>query len=424
MPLGSSRLGKLFYTVSGEQKQYSKLLRNKKCLFTSMRRNLSMNIALGMMLFAWVLGLSTTVLGTWYALKRLSSTPPHLDAPFALYPVSILKPLKGDEGGLLRENLEGFFSLDYPEFEMIFSVASFADPARRVVESLMKKYPKQPARLIVGAVDVGPNPKVNNLVKSYDSAKYDLVLISDSNVRVKPTYLKRVVAHLDSDVGVVTAVVAGRGAKSLGGYLEAIYLNTFYARFMLIADACKTPCVVGKSMLMSRTNANRFGGIRMLGQYLAEDYMAGIAMQKLGLRSVIMSDSIHQEIGEYSVSDFWKRHTRWGRLRKSQAPLPFFFEPFFGAIINGVIGAVAMRALFHIPMAPFLVLHLCAWMVCDLMQVRKLGASLKVPVPLAWFLREVIAIPLWIHVASGNSVQWRGRTLRLQSGGLLEEARS
>jgi cellulose synthase/poly-beta-1,6-N-acetylglucosamine synthase-like glycosyltransferase len=379
-----------------------------------------MIIVHGMMFFVWALGLSATILGTWHALLRLHRTPPHLDAPFALYPVSVLKPLKGNEGGHLKENLESFFKIDYPEFELIFSVASFSDSARPVVEALMEKYPHISARLMIGAVEVGPNPKVNNLVRSYESAKSDLLLISDSNVRVEPGYIRRVVAHLESGVGIVTAVVAGRNPIGMGAHLEAMYLNTFYARYMLMAEGLKMPCVVGKSMLMSRAHANRFGGIRMLGQYLAEDYMAGIAMQKLGLRSVIMSDPIHQEIGEYSVKDFWKRHTRWGRLRKSQAPVPFFFEPLFGAIINGIIGASVMNTVFNIPMHDFLIAHLLIWAFCDLLQVKRLGSALSVPVAFTWFLREIIAVPMWIHVASGNSVQWRGRTLHLKPGGLLE----
>jgi cellulose synthase/poly-beta-1,6-N-acetylglucosamine synthase-like glycosyltransferase len=379
-----------------------------------------MIIVHGMMFFVWALGLSATILGTWHALKRLHRTPPHLDAPFALYPVSVLKPLKGDESGHLKENLEGFFKLDYPEFELIFSVGSFADPARSVVEALMEKYPHVSSRLIIGATDVGPNPKVNNLVRSYETAKYDLLLISDSNVRVPSNYIRHVVAHLDSSVGIVTAVVAGKNPNSMGAHLEAMYLNTFYARYMLMAEGFKMPCVVGKSMLLSRTHANRFGGIRMLGKYLAEDYMAGIAMQKLGLKSVIMSDPIHQEIGTYSVKDFWKRHTRWGRLRKSQAPVPFFFEPLFGAIVNGIIGASVMNTVLHIPMAFFLIAHLSIWAFCDLMQVKRLGSQLSVPMAIAWFLREIVSVPMWIHVASGNSVQWRGRTLHLKPGGLLE----
>jgi ceramide glucosyltransferase len=378
-----------------------------------------MSIVLGMMLFVWALALTVTVLGTWYALKHLSSTPPHLDAPFSLYPVSILKPLKGDERGQLKENLEGFFKLDYPKFELIFSVAQYTDPARRVVETLMTQYPKVRARLIIGAVDVGPNPKVNNLVKSYESAKYDHLLISDSNVRVSSQYLKRVVAHLDNGVGIITAVVSGRNPKGFGGYLEAMYLNTFYARFMLICQAMKQPCVVGKSMMLSRKAANRFGGIRTLGQFLAEDYMAGIAMEKLGLRSVIMADPIHQEIGEYSVKDFWNRHVRWGRLRKAQALVPFLVEPLFGALISGMLGALVMNTWFHLPMAAVLLFHLLIWGFSDLLLVRKMGSTLKVPVALAWFARELCALPLWLHVASGNTVLWRGRTLQLQAGGMI-----
>jgi ceramide glucosyltransferase len=372
-----------------------------------------------MMFFVWALALTVTVLGTWYAVRHLSATPPHLDAPFSLYPVSILKPLKGDERGLLRENLEGFFKLDYPCYELLFSIAQTSDPARRIVEDLMARYPKVRARLIIGAVDVGPNPKVNNLVKSYESAKFDHLLISDSNVRVSPQYLKRVVAHLDNGVGVITAVVAGRNPKSFGGYLEAMYLNTFYARFMLIMQGLKQPCVVGKSMMISRKAANRFGGIRTLGQFLAEDYMAGIAMEKLGLRSVVMSDPIHQEIGKYSVRDFWNRHLRWGRLRKAQALVPFLIEPLFGALISGVLGAIALNSWFHLPMAEVLVFHLSIWSLCDLTLVRKMGSSLRVPVALAWFARELCAFPLWLHVASGNTVLWRGRTLQLQAGGMI-----
>ena len=147
--------------------------------------------------------------------------------------------------------------------------------------------------------------------------------------------------------------------------------------------------------------------------------MAGIAMEKLGLRSVIMSDPIHQEIGEYSVRDFWNRHLRWGRLRKAQALVPFVIEPLFGALISGVLGAIALSSWFHLPMAAVLLFHLLTWALCDLILVRKMGSSLKVPVALAWFARELCAFPLWHHIASGNTVQWRGRSLQLQPGGMI-----
>src|SRR5689334_3092422 len=128
--------------------------------------------------------------GTWIALRKIATPPPHLDAPFGLFPISILKPLKGADAGL-EENLESFFHLDYPDYEILFSVEDTRDPAYAVVQRLLTKYPKTKASIIVAQIDVGPNPKINNLVFTYGRANHDWILISDSNIRVTPDYLKR-----------------------------------------------------------------------------------------------------------------------------------------------------------------------------------------------------------------------------------------
>ena len=176
---------------------------------------------------------------------------------------------------------------------------------------------------------------------------HDWVLISDSNVRVNPDYLKRLVAHLSPGVGMVTAVIAGQDASGVGGNLEATYLNTFYARGMNIAAGFGRVCVVGKSMLFQRSTAKRFGGMRTLGCYLAEDYMAGEAMRRLGLQVVIACDPVEQVIGEYSFDSFWKRHLRWGRIRKRHGMSAFALEPLTGAFVSGVLGAVSMHAAWE-----------------------------------------------------------------------------
>src|SRR3989344_3043795 len=156
-----------------------------------------------------LLALGLTICGTLLTLRRFRTPPPHLRRDFARYPVTILKPLKGVDPAL-EANLESFFLLDYPEYEIFFSVADPNDPALKVVRRVLRRHPDVKARVLVGAVELGLNPKVNNMVLSYDRASHDLILISDSNVRVKPDYLTRVVAHMDRDVGIVTAVVAGR----------------------------------------------------------------------------------------------------------------------------------------------------------------------------------------------------------------------
>jgi len=371
------------------------------------------------LLCIWSFGLSLVLFGTYRALRHLNQAPPHMDAPFGLYPVSVLKPVKGNEP-LLKESLETFFHLDYPTYEIIFSVAHANDPARFVIERLCREYPGVPARLLIGEVKIGINPKVNNMVQSYKAARYDWILISDSNIRVKPDYLKRLVGHLDSGVGVLTAIVAGREARQLGGLLESTFLNTFYARWMILTSLFGRPCVVGKSMLFRKSTAERFGGLQTLAKYLAEDYMTGEAMQLLGYRVVVMHDVVEQPIGEYSFNSFWARHLRWGRIRKMHAPVAFVFEPWFNSLLSGVLGAISLNHFFGID--PYLLFstHMLIWFVCDFLLLQRLEPEWGFRHLVAWLVRESLSFPQWIHTLCGNTIQWRGSQLRLKRGGLVE----
>ena len=330
-----------------------------------------------------------------------------------------MKPLKGADEGL-AQNLSTFFTLNYPDYELIFSVAERDDPAVVIVEQLMEAYPGTRAKLIIGHVEAGPNPKVNNLIRSYEEAQYDWILISDSNVRVRRDYLKRTMGQVETGVGLVTSIVSGHAPEGLGGHLEAVYLNTFYARGMNLADALGHACVVGKSMLLRRSVADRFGGMRNLARYLAEDYMAGRAVESLGMRVVIAADPIPQHIGKYSLASFWARHVRWGRIRKAQAPVTFLFEPLLTSLVSGVFGAIACSSSFGCSFLTFLSAHLVVWWFCDALLMGKMSRALNLNFPVIWLARELSAFPLWVHIASGNTVSWRGRTLKIEAGGLLE----
>lgn len=376
--------------------------------------------------FIWGFSAVLELVGTWASLKHFKTTPPRLKElsegkPFPLFPISVLKPLRGIENGI-DTNIETFFRLDYPEFELLFSVADPADPACDVIRALMLKYPNVSAQLIVGHVEVGPNPKVNNMITSYENAKHDWVLISDSNVRVAPDYLKVLAAHVEPGVGMVTAFVGGRNPEGIGGHLEAVFLNTFYARWTCLLELLDRPPVVGKSMLFQRSVAKRFGGIRALARYLAEDFMAGEAMRLLNLRVVLARDPIDQHIGKISFDAFWSRHVRWGRIRKMQAPAVFLLEPLFGSIASGLLGAWAFSNCLNVAPSVFLFLHLAVWSVCDLAIMKNVEPRLSMQTPVAWFLREFLAFPLWLHIASGNTINWRGNRLKIQRGGTLRTA--
>jgi ceramide glucosyltransferase len=363
----------------------------------------------------WTLTLFFVLAGTWLAWRKIERAS-RKSPEERFQGISVLKPLKGVDPGL-EKNLESFFQIRYPLFELIFSVADANDPAATHVRHLQAKYPFVRSRLLVGAEAVGLNPKVNNLTRSYREAVFDLLLISDSNIRVAPDYLQKKLSPMREDVGVVTATVAGIEPSGFGGWLETIYLNTFYARGMSLAFASGNPCVIGKSMLFRRSVAERFGGIRALGGYLAEDYALGEEMRMLGLKVVLMDDAISQYVGKYSLRSFWDRHVRWGRIRKAHAPWAFLAEPLFTPIISSGVAAAALSKWLAFPQA--LLLNLFIWMTCDLFLMRKFSGRRYLWAPLAWITRELLSLPLWLTIAAGNSVQWRGSTLFLAYGGKI-----
>ena len=327
-------------------------------------------------------------------------------------PISILKPLKGiDEG--LRENLETFFHLDYPTFELRFCVASANDPAIPLIEEMIARYPHVNALLTVGASNIGSNPKVNNIFRSYKQARYDWILINDSNTRVLPDYLRVLAARFGEGVAMQSSIVFGSSPQGLGGELEATFLNTYYARNIMGLAAIGHPCVMGKAMMFRRSLVEQIGGLASFGKYIAEDYMAGHILHSKGFKVQICHNTIEQYIGKHSFQAFWARHVRWSRLRKVQAIGPYLVEPFISAVGSAIIGAIAMHARWGISPALFITLHMAFWFVCDVMMMQSMGQAFNARTPLVWMIRELTNIPLWIATMSGNTIEWRGQKIKL-----------
>lgn len=365
-----------------------------------------------------IFAVGVAIFGTYLALKKFGDKK-RSRKDYSKFPVTILKPLKGTDEGL-EANLESFFEIDYPNFELIFSIADYYDPAHEVVKKLCKKYQNINAKIIVGIVNVGTNPKINNLISAEGQASNDLILISDSNIRVGPEYLYRVVDEYGPNVGIVTGVVAGTHPSGMGGQLDALFLNTFYARGMNLANWSNKPCVIGKSMFYSKKTAKRFGGLKVLGNYLHEDQMAGEAMAKLGLKIVLMSEKVPQYIGYTSLKSFWDRHIRWGRIRKNHTPVFFLLELLQNSVFAGLVGALGAY-LLGIPFMTFFGTYLLLWMCADILLYLALN-DFRLPVlfPIHWMIRESLTIPMHIQVLWGNHVHWRGQKLTLEVGGLVQ----
>lgn len=327
--------------------------------------------------------------------------------------ITVVKPLKGMDPGL-RENLKSFFMLDYPQFELLFCVSDAQEPASLLVKKLQLEFPHVKSRLLVGEVPIGKNPKVNNMVRAFKVAQFDRTVISDSNVRCEPHYLQKMVSYLDADVGMVTSTIRGICPEGFWAQVEGANLNTYLARGMVLASRFGKACVMGKSMLFRRSTLQRFGGLSVLGKYLAEDYMAGQAIQKLGLKVVLASEPVSQILGSYDLDKYWQRHLRWGRIRKMQELLAFLLEPFLFAPVASLLaflwGGPVMAA------ATFLF-----WWFCDFGVARSLGVPFRVLEPLGWGMYQILALPIWWIALLGSTCIWRGQRLEIQPGGLFAE---
>jgi ceramide glucosyltransferase len=367
----------------------------------------------------WVFSIAVCALSTWLVYRHYGRRAKRkLLAESELPGVTIMKPLRGLEDGIF-ESIESFFKLDYPKYEILMSVADASDPTVSVARALIAKYPGISATLIIGDVKVGANPKINNMLRSYQRAQYETILISDSNARVLPNYLRNMVSNLDENVGVVSNAIFAENPKGVGGLFEAIYMNTFFAKMCTLLSRIGMPCVIGKSMLFTKSSMEKIGGLQALGNYIAEDYSCGRMMLEKGMKVAIAHEPIPQYVGTYSFETFWNRHTRWGRIRKLQNPAGFIVELIIGSICSAVIGAAVFKHFYHVPVQLFLAVHFSFWLICDSITMSLLGQKLSPKFLTCWLFREISHIPLWITIAASNTIIWRGQKLVLNLGGTI-----
>jgi ceramide glucosyltransferase len=344
----------------------------------------------------------------------------HGDAvsPCHLIPVSILKPLKGLDDNLF-DNLESFCMLDYPEYEIIFSLQDHNDPAYKVARKIKDKYPDKQISLIVEECSTGLNPKINNLIPAYANAKYEYILISDSNVMVNRDYLREIVKHFsDPDVGLVTNLIRGIGGRTLGSVFENLHLNTFIIGSVCFLDRyLKMPCVVGKSMLMRKRDLESIGGFKAVKDVLAEDYIIGKKMQKKG-KKVILSNYLINNVNQYwGLRKFFNRHTRWGKLRWRIGGVKYFSE-----IITNTVFMSFLPIFFWEPSkltVSFTVLISCIKIIGDFYMGRKIRTDMNPLWNIFSPVKDLIIGFIWFIPLLSNTIVWRGNRYIIHRDSLL-----
>ncbi len=335
----------------------------------------------------------------------------------AMPPVSILKPVRGLDPEAY-ENFESFCRQDYPEFEILFGVMDPADPAVAVIRRLQRAHPETRIRLVV-AHSSSPNRKAGILHRLAAEARHDILAVSDSDMRVTPEYLRRVVAPLTDDrVGLVTCPYVGGAAASLPAGLEALHMGvTFLPSVIVARKLVGLDFALGASVVIRRRELTRIGGFAALADYLAEDYQLGARVGALGLR-VHLSDYITVSVlGGTTFWEQWHREVRWARCTRVSRPREYpglllsFSTPLSGLLIL----AAGLTPAHQQTLAVSLVLRwVCGWLVTGSTGDRVARRWLP------WLpVRDVLTALVWVAGGVGKRVVWRGEAYELEAGGKM-----
>jgi ceramide glucosyltransferase len=352
--------------------------------------------------------------------KKLNQTP----LPESHFPaVSILKPLKGVD----PEIWESFCShceQDYPKFQLIFGVSDPVDPAIEVVRKLQAKYPNIPIELIVCDRVLGTNIKVSNLAQMLPAARHEYLLVNDSDIRVPPDYLRKVIPPLaDASVGLVTCLYRGLASPTLGSRLEAVGISTDFVPGVLSAWFLEKGLHfgLGSTLAFRRNDLQAIGGFEALLDYLADDYELGRRIGSTGKKVELSTATVSTFLPAYTLREFFRHQLRWSRTiraarRWGYAGLLFTFGlPWALVTLLAAQGAACAWILLALTVAVRLAVGLVAAVV--VLQNRQEGRQALNNIFLLP-MRDLIAPLIWAAGFMGNRIHWRGDIFDLKDGRL------
>ncbi|PAA81268.1 hypothetical protein BOX15_Mlig000241g1 [Macrostomum lignano] len=385
-----------------------------------------LSLAVGALVFLAGLAVLHLVAIVWarlYFYRRLEPLDPEADR---LPGVSILKPLVGIDKNVYA-NLETYFTLQYPRYELLFCLESSEDIVSMVVDTLMEKYPHVDARVFKSPKQHSVNPKVNNMMQGFECAKYDLLLISDSGVRMLPQALADMVRCMGRDVGMVHQMPFTEQRPGFHNVVQSAYFGGTHAKVYITANLVGINCTTGMSCLFRKSILDPLpGGLAYFGRYLAEDFFLSQYVRSRGFR-VVLSHYPALQDGSTSVGNLRRRLIRWIKLRSAMIPHVVLLEPFSDCLLSGLMAAWALAFLWPsgVNVYAYFLIHCLAWLLCDYLLMLNCMES---PAPFsrlafvcAWLLCACMS-PLNVLCAQcQRGVEWRGRRFRLEWGGVTRE---
>jgi ceramide glucosyltransferase len=341
-----------------------------------------------------------------------------------LPPVSILKPLKGID----PEIWESFCShceQHYPEFQLIFGVSDANDPVIDTVRKLQAKYPHVPIELIVCNRVLGANIKVSNLLQMLPSARHEILLVNDSDIRVARDYLQNVVAPFaDHSVGLVTCLYHGVPGPTLGSRLEAMSISTDFIPGVLSARFLERGLHfgLGSTLAFRRSDLQAIGGFEALLDCLADDYELGRRIAATGKKVELSAATVATFLPAYTLRQFLRHQLRWSRTIRDARQWGYAGLLFTFGLPWAIVALLAARGAawaWVLLAVTFTVRMAVAFVAADVVLNDRWGFRSRLLNTLFLLpLRDLIAPFVWVASFMGNRIHWRGDVFDLQDGRL------
>lgn len=336
-------------------------------------------------------------------------------------PVTILKPVCGlDES--LYENLRSFCHQAYPRYQVIFGVLDAADPAIPTVERLIRELDDVDITLVVDGNVSGDNLKASNLVNMVPAAKYDLLFVADSDMRVDETYLATVVAPFaDPRVGAVTCLYKASASRHLPSRLASMFINEWFLPSVLVSAKLRDiRFCFGATMAVRRPLLEMIGGFKAIAEYLADDHMLGKLVSQRGFKVVLSDYVVENVVAEESFAHMLQHELRWARTVRTVEPLGHAFSFIMYGVPVALISAVDVVVTAGWQ-------WLAAGLVASAILLRAgvhLAVHRKLNLPKdgsLWLipLRDIVSFGVWAMSFLGRQIKWRGRALVVNRDGFV-----
>jgi ceramide glucosyltransferase len=348
---------------------------------------------------------------------RRKDLPPA--SPSFAPPVSVLKPIYGLDRDTY-ENYASFCVQDYPEYEILFCVSDETDPALQVIRKLIQDFPERGIRVLIGSEPLGVSDKVNKLFRMAREAKHEIVIVSDSDVRVDADYLRAVVAPFqDAKVGGVTCLYRGLTDNSLTADLEAIGNSTDFAAGVLVAWLfSEVNFMLGATMAVRKAVLAEIGGFESMVDYFSDDYELGNRIAAKGHRVALIPHPVAIVYPRQTLRDAFQHQLRWNLSIRFSRPAGHLGLIFTQGLPLAILAAICAPSL------GWAVAVLAAYIILRRVSAWKIGvagmkdANLRNKMELL-LLRDAFAFVVWVTSFFPRQVLWRGKEFQVRGKRLV-----